>query len=71
MTTSVAATVRLPDADIALLAHIATGAPTEVIARRLDVSERTVRRRLRAICERLCVHTTVEAVVWAVRRGLV
>jgi DNA-binding NarL/FixJ family response regulator len=71
MTPSVATAVPLQDRDIALLGHVATGAPVEVIARRLDVSERTVRRRLRAICERLRVQTTVEAVVWAARRGLV
>ena len=64
-------TAPLEERDIALLALLATGAPVEAIARRMDVSERTVRRRTREICDRLDVGTPVEAVVWAARRGLV
>ncbi|MFC0629438.1 LuxR C-terminal-related transcriptional regulator [Kribbella deserti] len=56
--------------DIQLLRLLSTGLPVEAVARRLDLSERTVRRRTRAICDRLGVGTAIEAVVWAVRRGL-
>ena len=61
----------LREEDVLLLRQLATGAPTEVIARRVGVSERTVRRRVRDICERLELDTAVEAVVWAAHRGLV
>ncbi|GAA1618302.1 LuxR C-terminal-related transcriptional regulator [Kribbella alba] len=57
--------------DLQLLRLLATGLPVESVARRLDLSERTVRRRTRAACDRLGFATTVEAIVWAARRGLV
>ena len=57
--------------DVALLALLASGLPMEAVARRLGLSERTVRRRTRIICDRLGVTTTVEAVAWAARRHLV
>jgi len=63
--------VPLLEQDVLLLQQVATGAQAEVIARRLGVSERTVRRRVRRICERLELGTAVEAVAWAARRGLV
>jgi DNA-binding NarL/FixJ family response regulator len=40
------------------------------VARRLAISERTVRRRVRSLCDRIGVANTVQAVVWAVRSGL-
>jgi DNA-binding NarL/FixJ family response regulator len=57
--------------DLQLLRLLATGLPVESVARRLDLSERTVRRRTRAACDRLGFGTAVEAIVWAARRGLV
>jgi DNA-binding NarL/FixJ family response regulator len=57
--------------DVALLALLASGLPMEAVARRLGLSERTVRRRTRFLCDRLGVATTVEAVAWAARRHLV
>jgi DNA-binding NarL/FixJ family response regulator len=57
--------------DLQLLRLLATGLPIEAVARRLDLSERTVRRRTRATCDRLGFSTAVEAIVWAARRGLV
>jgi DNA-binding NarL/FixJ family response regulator len=56
--------------DLQLFRLIATGLPIEAVARRLDLSERTVRRRTRAACDRLGVGTAIEAVVWAAHRGL-
>jgi DNA-binding CsgD family transcriptional regulator len=63
--------VPLSAEDLELLALLATGLQADSIARRLDTSGRTVRRRIRTICDRLGVGTTVEAVAWAARRGLV
>ncbi|HYH34644.1 MAG TPA: LuxR C-terminal-related transcriptional regulator [Nocardioides sp.] len=57
--------------DLELLCLLATGASLEAIARRLELSERTVRRRVRRVCDRLEVGTAVEAVAWAARRHLV
>ncbi|PXY32609.1 helix-turn-helix transcriptional regulator [Prauserella muralis] len=50
---------------------LASGLPIEAIARRLGLSERTVRRRMRAVCDQLGFRTPIEAVVWAARQGLV
>jgi DNA-binding NarL/FixJ family response regulator len=57
--------------DVELLALLAAGLPMEAVARRVSASERTVRRRVRAICDRLGCATTIQAIVWATRRGLV
>jgi DNA-binding NarL/FixJ family response regulator len=59
-----------PD-DLELLALLASGLSFEAISRRLDTSDRTLRRRIRGICDRLGLGTTVEAIAWAARRGLV
>lgn len=63
--------VELSGEDLALLSLLASGRAVDSIARELEVSPRTVRRRCRALCDRLCVGTPVEAVAWAARRGLV
>lgn len=57
--------------DVRLLAVIATGIPIASVAGRLKISDRTVRRRVRVICETLGVRTMIEAVAWAARRGLI
>lgn len=62
---------RLTDEEIRLLAQIASGVTADVAARKLELSARTLRRRLRAICDRLEVNTPIEAVVWAARRQLI
>nr|WP_017538126.1 MULTISPECIES: LuxR C-terminal-related transcriptional regulator [Nocardiopsis] len=61
----------LTEDEIQLLAEIATGVTTDVAARRLELSARTLRRRLRAICDQLGVNTPIEAVVWAARKQLI
>ncbi|WP_214106157.1 LuxR C-terminal-related transcriptional regulator [Acrocarpospora catenulata] len=56
--------------DITLLSLLARGLPIDSVAREMDVSERTVRRKSRAICERLGVPAPISAVCWAAQRGL-
>lgn len=60
----------LSDNDLELLALLADGLPLQSIARRRHLSVRTVSRHARLICDRLGVRAPVQAVVWAVRRGL-
>ena len=57
--------------DVELLKLLAGGLPLDAVARRMNTSERTVRRRVRAICDRLGFTSSIQAVVWAARRGLV
>jgi DNA-binding NarL/FixJ family response regulator len=56
---------------VEVLALFARGYTIERIARALGISERTVRRRLRAAADALGARTSVEAVVRAVRTGLI
>jgi two-component system response regulator DevR len=60
----------LSDEDVDVLRMLADGAPTGEIAAALFCSEPTVKRRLRAICENLNVSNRTQAVVEAMRRGL-
>jgi DNA-binding NarL/FixJ family response regulator len=57
--------------DIELLRLVAAGLPLDVVGRRLQLSDRTVRRRLKAIRERLGVDSSIQVIAWAARRGLV
>lgn len=61
----------LYDDEIRVLALLATGATQGTAARQLGISPRTLRRRLQMLCDRLCVATVTEAIVWAVKRGLI
>jgi DNA-binding NarL/FixJ family response regulator len=54
-----------------VLRHLAAGHSTGVIASRLGISIDTVRNHIRAILERLGVHTRLEAVIRAHELGLV
>nr|WP_285777981.1 LuxR family transcriptional regulator [Microtetraspora sp. NBRC 13810] len=63
--------VGLSEDDLVLLAELAKGVTVDRVGRRLEVSGRTVRRRLRGICDRIGVATAIEAVAWAARRRLI
>ncbi|WP_366146361.1 helix-turn-helix transcriptional regulator [uncultured Pseudokineococcus sp.] len=56
--------------DVELLRLLASGLPLTAVARRVCLSERTVRRRVRGVCDQVGVATSIEAVVWAAHRGL-
>jgi DNA-binding NarL/FixJ family response regulator len=57
------------DADeIELIRLYANGVVREALARQLRISERTVRRRIRALCDRFGVQTPVQLVVIAARQ---
>ena len=57
--------------EIALVRLLADGLVLDAIARRLALSERTVRRRIRALCDRFGVEVPVQVVVLAARSGVV
>ena len=57
--------------ELRVLELLARGHTTDRIATRLNMSERTVRRKTRSACDTVGVETTVEAIVWAVRRRLI
>ncbi|MDT4911189.1 MAG: hypothetical protein QOC66_317 [Pseudonocardiales bacterium] len=53
-----------------LVRLLAEGLVLDAVARRLAVSERTVRRRIRTLCDRFGVDTPVQVVVILVRNGV-
>lgn len=61
----------LDERDRSILALLATGASDQVIARRAEVSVRTVERRVRYLMEHLGAATRFQAGAQAVRRGWV
>lgn len=61
---------RVTDEELELLILLADGLPVEAIARRLALSDRTVRRRSRAMCDRLGARAPIQVVAWAARQGL-
>lgn len=60
----------LTQTELRILAEFARGRSLSQIAASMYLSERSVRRRLRVVREAFGVETTIEAVVVAVRRGL-
>ena len=57
--------------DLAILRLLSRGHTIEYVARRVGLSERTVRRRLRSVADDLGVDSSIEAIVHAVRAGLI
>lgn len=61
----------LTDREHEVLALLAQGHSTQLIARTLSISTSTVRNHVRNILQKLQVHNRLEAVVYALRNGLV
>jgi DNA-binding NarL/FixJ family response regulator len=57
--------------EVTILRLMANGLPLNSVARHTGLSSRTIRRRLRGLCDRLGVTHPIQAIVWAARRGLV
>ncbi len=57
--------------ELRLLSLLAEGLPLETIARRLSLSDRTVRRRSKALCDRMGARAPIQVVAWAARNGLI
>jgi DNA-binding NarL/FixJ family response regulator len=53
-----------------LVRLLAEGLVLDAVARRLALSERTVRRRIRTLCDRFDVDTPVQVVVLAAQNGV-
>ena len=64
-------TTQIGRAELTVLAAVASGASETAAARRLHISARTLRRRLRKACDALGVEAPIEAVVWAARNRLI
>ena len=61
---------RLTDREMEVLRLVATGLNNRDIAKRLYISENTVKNHVRNILEKLQLHSRMEAVVYAVREKL-
>jgi len=54
-----------------ILQLVSQGCTMVQVARHMEMSDRTLRRKLRSICDHVDVETPIEAVVWAVRRRII
>ncbi len=61
----------LTEEELTILRLTAEGLPLYSVARHVGMSPRTVRRRLRNLCDRLGVAHPIQAIVWAARRSLI
>lgn len=59
------------DLDVEILRLLSEGHTTDAIARRVGLSERSVRRHLRSVADAIGVDSSIEAVVHAVRVGVI
>ena len=57
--------------EVEILKLIAMGQPNKQIARRLDISEKTVRNHVSNMYEKLHIYDRSQAVLYAVRKGLI
>ncbi|MFC6154478.1 response regulator [Nocardioides yefusunii] len=64
------ATVRLTDRELQVLRLVAQGLNNREIAKRLFISENTVKNHVRNMLEKLQLHSRMEAVMYAVREKL-
>ncbi|MCJ8158782.1 response regulator transcription factor [Sphingomonas sp. LaA6.9] len=64
------ASVNLSDREIEILQCLVCGEANKVIARRLDITEATVKVHIKAILRKLNVLNRTQAAIWAVMRGI-
>lgn len=57
--------------ELRMIALFAEGLCLDTIGRRLNMSDRTVRRRSRDVCDRLGASTMIQVVAWAARHQLI
>ncbi|WP_022884761.1 LuxR C-terminal-related transcriptional regulator [Glaciibacter superstes] len=61
----------LDASDLRILTMVADGHQIDVVAQRLNLSSRTVRRRTKAMCDRFGARAPIQVAVWAARHGLI
>ena len=64
------ATKELTEREREVLALVAAGLPNKLIARKLEISEKTVKTHLTSIYRRIGVDSRTEAALWARQRGI-
>jgi DNA-binding NarL/FixJ family response regulator len=57
--------------EVEVLKCLATGKPNKQIARQLQISEKTVRNHVSHMYEKLGIYDRSQAVLYAVRKGLI
>ena len=57
--------------ELTILTLMAEGLTLDSVAVRVSMSQRTLSRRLRCVCDRLEVSHPIQAIVWAAHRGLI
>lgn len=62
--------LNLSDREIEILRCLISGDANKIIARRLDITEATVKVHIKAILRKLRVMNRTQAAIWAVKRGL-
>jgi DNA-binding NarL/FixJ family response regulator len=68
--TSVSPGAALSDREREILAMVAEGLPNKLIARRLTISEKTVKAHLTSVFRQIGVTDRTQAALWAARNGL-
>ncbi len=61
----------LSDRELEIISCLASGDPNKFIARKLDITESTVKVHLKAILRKLGLCNRTQAAIWAVRNGIV
>jgi len=59
----------LTEQELEILQLLAKGKTDREVSQNLGIAERTVRYRVRRICDKLRVNTRLEAVAWALTQG--
>lgn len=62
--------LNLSDREVEILRCLVSGDANKIIARRLDITEATVKVHIKAILRKLRVMNRTQAAIWAVTRGL-